>query len=42
MYVVNRKTTGAEEGGVIFTLAESHFESNAAFQDLVIRLDLMS
>lgn len=27
---------GPEGGGVIFTLAESHFEKDAAFQDLFI------
>lgn len=41
-HAVSMKTTGTEEGGVIFTLAESHFESDAAFQDPFIRLDLMS
>jgi len=31
--VVDRRTTEAERGGVIFALAESHFENDAAFQD---------
>lgn len=32
---------GIEGGGVIFALGESHFEEDVAFQDLVIRLQLM-
>lgn len=32
---------GIDGGGVIFALGESHFEKDAAFQDLVIGLELM-